>query len=223
MTEPDYGSAELDDFYVVNDPAQAEILSDSKALRFFGPFLARERSAGSAAAELGVPIDRLLYRIRRFLETGLLRIVREEPRSGRPIKIYRSSADAYFVPFAVTPFADVGERLWQETGGFLRGSNDAVAKHLVKHGADGRRLFRTDDGGVRQDAADSSLQQFRLVDAATPPVEAFMATLRLREADARELRSAMEALRERALEMQVAEGEGGIYNTVLLLVPTVAD
>lgn len=46
------------------------------------------------------------YRAKTFLDSGLLKVVREEKRAGLPVKIYRSIADAFFIPFELSNHAD---------------------------------------------------------------------------------------------------------------------
>lgn len=80
----------------------AELLCDLELQRYLVPFIARECTVAQAAGELGLTTNSLLYRVRRFQAAGLLRVVREVPRAGRAVKVYRSVADGFYVPFALT-------------------------------------------------------------------------------------------------------------------------
>lgn len=80
----------------------AELLTDPVLQRYFAPFIARECTVAQAAGELGLTTNSLLYRVRRFQAAGLLKVVRETPRAGRAVKVYRSVADTFYVPFALT-------------------------------------------------------------------------------------------------------------------------
>jgi predicted ArsR family transcriptional regulator len=132
----------------IDDPEQAKLLTDPESFRYFTPFLARDCTVSQAAKELGCSVDTMLYRVKTFVEAGLLKIVETESRRGRPIKVYRSSADAYFVPFAFTPFEDVEASIRQQ---FQRHGN-VVAHHLARVvrnlGKDGRHIFRDHRGEV---------------------------------------------------------------------------
>ena len=218
MKPSDSSSEEPTEFHVVGSAEQAAILSDTAAMRYFEPFLAWESSASAAAAKAGVRLDTLLYRVRRFLAAGLLRVVREERRAGRPIKVYRSSADAYFVPFAITPYADLAERLKEETGDFIAHSYAAMAGVLAAQGADGRRLYRKADGTVWQDMADASLRKFSVKEGRPGIAEAFMGRPRLRESDARALCADIEALFYKALDLH-DESEGKPFLMTLIFAP----
>lgn len=140
----------------MTDPEQARILSDRVSLRFFRPFIAKERSASEVADELGVALDTVLYRIRTFRRAGLLQVARLEPRAGRPIKHYRSVHDAYIIPFELTPHANLEETLHL----YFRECAEIVAPPLAQSmrqvGREGRVLYRNaDDGEVWQSSANS--------------------------------------------------------------------
>jgi hypothetical protein len=83
-----------------------------------------------------------------------LRVSRLEKRAGRPIKHYRSAHDAYFIPFEVTPYAGLEERLdahYRERQKILV---PAGARLLRSLGNEGRRVYRRlDDGEVWQESA----------------------------------------------------------------------
>ncbi len=132
----------------IRDPEQAKLLSNPESFRYFEPFLARDCTVSRAAKELNIEIDTMLYRVKTFLKVRLLRVVRLEPRRGRPTKVYRSSAEAYYIPFEMTPFEDV-EAL------FLSGrkANDAIlvprfAKAIRQLGREGRQIYRDNKGEV---------------------------------------------------------------------------
>ena len=132
---------------VITDPVQAGLLSDAKSTAYLEPFIAAERSASEAAQEIGCRLDTLLYRISKFMAAGLLNVVRLEPRRGRPIKIYKSSADAYFVPFAATPYADFEEALFKTTAEQAARLIPNLAKTLRTTGFEGRLIYRNPDDG----------------------------------------------------------------------------
>src|SRR5690606_38793350 len=66
------------------------------------PFIGRAASVSQAAGSSGEKENTTLKRVRRFVELGLLEVVAELPRAGRPIKLYRSVAEVFFVPFEAT-------------------------------------------------------------------------------------------------------------------------
>jgi hypothetical protein len=154
MTAQDSGRPPAAAFHTVTDPEQARLLSDPESFRFFEPFVARACSVKAAAAEVGCSLSTMLYRVKTFLGAGLLQVARIEKRAGRPIKHYRSAFDAYFIPFEVTPYAGLEERLeayYRERQKILI---PAGARLLRTMGTEGRRLYRRlDDGEVWQESA----------------------------------------------------------------------
>lgn len=97
-----------DELQLVRCSGQAAYLADPGRLRFLEPFIGRERTAGEAALELGVSVQRLRYHIGRQLELQLVRQVYERKRAGRAMKVYAAPA-GFLVPYALTPFASIEE------------------------------------------------------------------------------------------------------------------
>ena len=90
----------------------ARLLSDLEAVRRLEPFMKRERTLSEAAEELGVKLPALLYHVKKFVDLGLLVVVREVSRKGRAVKVYRATADTFFVPFQLTPSETLGRLLF---------------------------------------------------------------------------------------------------------------
>ncbi|GEM45388.1 hypothetical protein DC3_10230 [Deinococcus cellulosilyticus NBRC 106333 = KACC 11606] len=97
------------------------------------PFLGQENTVKGAAEELGISISLMHHHTKRMLDLGLIQVVREVPRAGKAIFWYASVADAFYVPFSLTPFETMqaaylkGEKPWQER--FIEGLLK-VALHL---------------------------------------------------------------------------------------------
>lgn len=90
------------------------VLLDPEQRRYLEPFFGRALTVSDAAAGLGVKGNSLLYQVKRFCRLGLLLVVCTEKRGGRTVKIYRASADRFFVPFARTD-AETLEELFYKT------------------------------------------------------------------------------------------------------------
>jgi hypothetical protein len=139
----------------IQDPEQARLLSNPESLRYFEPFMARDCTISQAAKEVKCNVDTMLYRVKIFVKTGLLKVVETQSRRGRSVKVYRSSADEYYIPFEITPFEDVEE--------FFRRSRKAnelillprIAKALRQVGREGRKIYRDDKGEVWSSSAGS--------------------------------------------------------------------
>lgn len=135
-------------FHRVADPTQARLLTDPRSKAFFKPFLARERSVAEAARLLGCPLNTMIYRVGTFVRAGLLRVVREDKRPGRAVRVYRSVHDAYFVPFALTPYATLEERLEVQAAPIFANLIQAYAAALRRSDRYGHHLFVGGDGAV---------------------------------------------------------------------------
>jgi len=187
----------------VETARQAALLSDPVGRAFFYPFLARTRSVKEAADELGCRLDATHYRVRRFLEAGLLRVVGKRPRAGRPIKLYRSVADVIYVPFDLTPFAELEERIRKD----VRAEEDrlvtALARAVRLSGREGRRLYRRANGELMVDAGSESGRDsdwgelIRTWPASVPVTERMGGELALTHAEAKTLLLAFRELTER--------------------------
>ncbi len=189
---PDHGRSTA----VADDPAQVALLFDLDQLPYLGPFLGRESSAAAAAAELGVPVDRVLTRVRRFLRVGLLEVTRVEPRKGRAVKHYRTVADEFFVPAdAVDTSADLlrYERTWQRR--WTAALEAAIVDELrARTPGGGVRIHRTATGRVTADPGSAPGVPWVPRAGATPPLVFEWRPVRLAEGDARALETELRDL-----------------------------
>ncbi len=81
----------------------ARALHDLHQRRFLAPFLARDTTISQAAAELEAPLHAVYRQVERFQQLGLVRVTGSLSRAcgGRPVKLYRSVADAFYIPFGL--------------------------------------------------------------------------------------------------------------------------
>ncbi|HKI55965.1 MAG TPA: hypothetical protein VKB31_02345 [Trueperaceae bacterium] len=205
---------------------QARLLSDPSSRRYFLPFLAQTRSVKAAAEEAGCKLDAMHYRVRRFLGAGLLRVVAERPRAGRAIKLYRSVADALYVPFWLTPYAEIEERIRRDVLAEDERVVAALARGVRASGLEGRRIYRRDDGEVMVDSAAhvGPRREWSAMVRAWPehlPVaERIGAELELTHAEARELLLAFQELADRYRRRDVAvDGGRRRYHYQIAVVP----
>lgn len=90
----------------------ARVLTDLEAVRRLEPFMKRDITLSEAAKDLKVKLPSLLYHVNKFLALGLIEVVREIPRKGRAIRVYRSTSEQFFVPFHLTPSETLGRMLF---------------------------------------------------------------------------------------------------------------
>lgn len=205
-------------FHTVRDPEQARLLTDPVSKEFFKPFVARERTASQAAAELNRKVNTTLYRMKTFLEAGLLYVAREEKRAGRPIKHYRSVFDAYFIPFELTPYAGLEERFAAQLGPFWQDLVRRFAHACRDNGVDGQRVYRNESGGVWTDVAADVVTKFSLEHFQAPVMLFRDATTHLTGEEVKALQRALNELFTSSLH---AEGrdESKPYTLQVALIP----
>jgi hypothetical protein len=194
----------------VASPVAARLLLDGRTRDVLGVFLGRERSVREAATELGRDLDAVLYRVRRLVAAGVLTVVGERRRGGRPIKLYRSTFDAYFVPFEVLPYADVEEALTELQVAQAQRVARATARYVVRTPWAGFFVERRDDGRVWLYGASGEVPGAASDAASTLPVPLSAPTagamdatveLRLTDAEARALNADLAALLSRFMAL----------------------
>ncbi len=124
----------------VHNPEAAAVLTNPHTLRQLEPFLARDVTVKEVARETGEKPNTVLSRVRRFLRLGLVEVVREEPRQGRAVKVYRSKADGFFVPFEATSAESLEAALAER---------DAYWQDLLRRNVVRARLERVETYGTR--------------------------------------------------------------------------
>ena len=207
--------------HVVTDAKAAAFLVNPEGQRFLTPFLEVERTVSSAAQDLGIPTNSLLYRVKQMVSLGILGVVRQEARAGRALKIYRSVANAFFVPFELTDAATLQDLLspldahWQKL--FARNST----KVLLEHSPDlGLQLWRGETGELYIKPAEGA---GKLLDFAELPMFAFWsAGLFLDDEAARNFRTELLELYQRYSNRESSKPKRR-YITHLALAPWVLD
>ncbi|CAM3354223.1 HD-GYP domain-containing protein [Deinococcus saxicola] len=133
-------------WFTASTPEQARLLSDSAALRHLTPFMGRTLGAGAAAHEAGVSVERMLYRVRQFVNTGLLEQVGQERRAGRPVKLYRAPGGVR-IPFALTPFDDLSAQVARHGQPYDRLRARASGRRMHRLEQHARLIYRDDRQG----------------------------------------------------------------------------
>lgn len=158
-------------FREVRDPEAADALMNPVSLHQLVPFLGRDCTIARAAEETGALPNTVLKRVRRFMELDLVRILREEPRHGRSRKVYRSTADLFFVPFEATT-ADSLESMLAERDAYwerlLR--ENVVRARMEALGTWGTRVYRDARGRLQVHTAVTPDLNATTLDADMPAV-----------------------------------------------------
>jgi hypothetical protein len=167
-----------------------DLLLNLEAARRLAPFMRCEQTLGSAANELEMPASSLAYWVARFQKAGLVTVVRHEPRAGKPIPVYRATADEFQVPLDAMPPGRRDE--------FLNGSRrhmfdeftkavDAVAERYLRRGISVRPHT---DRGVEIEFLDAE-------EALPVSVAESWGAVALTDDEARELQETLQALSQR--------------------------
>jgi predicted transcriptional regulator len=219
MAEQDSGRPPAEAFHTVTEPRQAQLLTHADDLKYIDLFIAKEMTVKAAAEEMGCELDTMLYRVRKLVAAGLLEVTRVEKRAGRPIKHYRSVHNAYFIPFEVTPFADVEERLTEALSGRRKTLARALAKLLQDFGWLGVRVYRDASGEIWHDTAPSIATDFKPRDPAFPAVIQTSMDVHLTHEEAKALQLELFALTERHQLERGQREHGQHYLFEVALVP----
>jgi hypothetical protein len=149
--------------------------------------------------------------VKRFIRAGLVEVVRLEPRAGKPIPVYRATADEFHVPFDAMPPGTRDE--------FLDGSRQKVLSAFTT--AMHREITRQFDSGLRvqchpvRGVAIDFMEGARATDLG---ITEWWGKVRLTDDEARELSAALQALIDRFSNDQPGPGRHN-YISMVGLVP----
>jgi hypothetical protein len=143
-------SPEQRTWQTIGSEAAARLLTNSDEAKWITPFLGRETTIKAAASELELPMLGMYRAVKKFEQLGLLQITRTQTRKGRAVQHYRSSSDAYFVPYSVAPegtlehLLENAEHLWRKdlVRSLSRSFREAQENSSLELGL---RLYRCDD------------------------------------------------------------------------------
>ncbi len=94
------------DLLFVDDLKVIRFLLDVKQHRSLLPFAKAPTSVSQAASALEIDFRSAYRLVKRLEEYGLICVSNLEPRNGRPISYYRTSAKTFFMPKASTPIEE---------------------------------------------------------------------------------------------------------------------
>jgi DNA-binding transcriptional ArsR family regulator len=82
----------------ISDRAQAAALEHPLRARLLMACVADERSLSDLQRLSGQTLPKLHYHVSRLLDSGLMRVSRQQARGGRPIRWFRAVAERFLVP-----------------------------------------------------------------------------------------------------------------------------
>jgi DNA-binding transcriptional ArsR family regulator len=162
----------------VRSRAEAAALENPLRARLLTACVAQERSLTELHRLTGQPLPKLHYHVARLLDAGLLRVSREQPRGGRPIRFFRAVAESFLVPQDVLGELP-GESMSVELRRLLQRNRGDVS---LRYGADARGGFRVMLVRDDDDRASKAIELWQV----------FRLTRQQRDALAKELRELFE-------------------------------
>lgn len=180
------------------DSKLAALLTNPAEMFFLKLFLAQDCTVKEVAQELGLKPNTVLARLNRHVGAGLLKVVRQEKRGSRPVKVYRTSHDSYFIPSTLMPpLEDLAldfYTYWERR--FAAALEQAVQE---ADAGSGLRFYRDPaSGGVDWQLARSPLENWDFNAPDAPAVTGIITpNLYLSTAEAKQLQMELESLYER--------------------------
>lgn len=192
---------------VVQDRRMADLLTDPATLRQLEPFLGRAVSVAQAARETGEKPNTVLSRVRRLLEAGILVEYERIPRQGRPMKLYRSAADTFFIPFDATSAESLEAALAEREAYWEKLLRENVVRARFEYvGEWGTRIYRDSRGRLQIQTAITPDKNYTTLDPEGPAVlSAWRERVYLDFEDAKALQQEMFALLKRYQQKEGAQ------------------
>jgi DNA-binding MarR family transcriptional regulator len=210
---------------ILAEPA-ARLLTNPNEANWISPFLGRETTIKAAAEELGIPMLGMYRAVKRLEQMGLLNVSRSEARKGRAVHYYRSSSDAYFVPYSAAPEGTLEHLLENADRSWRKNVVNSLAQSFWEAQENsalelGLRLYRCDEHvyfvhalGSGETGSAGLTQSFLAVDA--PAIRHEWVMLHLSFARAKELQQRMAAL----LNEYKKDDQGRAYLACVTLAPS---
>lgn len=207
----------------VTDPMQARLLVAPEFGRIVDALLDRERSVAALAQELNRPLDTVHYRVKKLERAGLVRVVRQEKRAGRGVKVYTSVATQFFIPYSSFTHATLEDKFLTHeshlTRVLVRSRLRLLHDTFGTEGMLGPRIYRDRQGSVTEELAVSPAKSVNLLATDFPAVVDEVTEVCLPFAKAKALQAELLALNRRYTSNNHAPTDGQSYIVRLTLMP----
>lgn len=94
---------------IISNPKAAQALLNHELIPYLMAFSGKLRTMKDVALELNMTIKDLHYYVGKLCALDLLEVAKIEPRAGRPIKYYRTSAINFIIPYKTSNVASPKE------------------------------------------------------------------------------------------------------------------
>ena len=132
--------------FTATTPEQARLLHDRHYSSLLGHLVYAELSAAQLAKLTGLDVKAAHHRLTRLHQADLALVSAEQRRAGRPVKIYRASAQEFHVPFHLTSAATFADLLAELQRNHLH-THYAVMGELVMRHSQGTFRYLPSAGG----------------------------------------------------------------------------
>ncbi|WP_167757756.1 winged helix-turn-helix domain-containing protein [Deinococcus fonticola] len=171
---------------VVKDFRAAQVLLDKPQLSILRAFMTPGGQTIKAVAEqLRLDLNNVYRRVQRFEQLGLLKVVAHQKRRGRDVKVYRATAQEFFIPTSLYPLNEYFLDLFQPFAERFRLNYHRIFEHCEK--PVGGILAGQLASGHFYGMADQQMQVFTDYGADSPAAVFHGTVLRLGRTAAREL------------------------------------
>ncbi len=195
---PQCQNAHMKQMMKVTSAKIAAALSNARQRSLILQLVARERSLQELAGLSRMSLSLLHYHVGRLRRLGLIAIVDHKRRSGRPVKYYRATARAFFVPTHLVS----------------RAPEDELSAELRDRLERGRRSDQND--GILFSVDELGVPRMQKLQGKTElPLAEYWLTLKLSATDAQALASDMKSLFGRYRQRMTSRGRPYIAHCAL--------
>lgn len=117
--------------FAARTPEQARLLLDDQNHELLGALVTAPHSASELTKHTKMTLKQVHHRLTRLLHAGLIEIVEERQRGGRPVKVYRAAAERFSVPLELTDAATLEELMQKMLSPFMAGFISSILKFFV--------------------------------------------------------------------------------------------
>lgn len=134
-------------------PRALELLLEAHTFTCLEMLLQKECTLSQLAQKTRLSAGSTLYRIQQLMAYGFVEVAHEEKRSGRAIKHYRTTAEAFYIPFAITSAETAESMCWRMVAPLFQHAMNALLKQARDQNTPlekGGILFQKDPSGEAQ-------------------------------------------------------------------------
>jgi hypothetical protein len=194
----------------IHHPKAIRVLTNASTRAILSYFMLGTESVKSVAEKLNQPLNAVHYQVKQFETLGLIKITHIEPRRGRSIKHYQSTAQGFFVPFVASTSQGLSSFVKQQIEPYFNDFLECLATAgatLIQDINQAGMRFYNDRGQINTDLTPRG-QGFDFAEFLSPEAPAIMSSivpLKLSREDAKNLQLEMLHLLEKYMGLSGSE------------------